>query len=215
MKTYYIKDVFESRSGIGVELMSDDISEENITFYLSAKTVSSMGLSKGDTIDEVVFSEIEEAHKLRRAIYKAADILAIGDCSAARLSKKLVEKGFDRETAEAAANYMEERGYIREAEQAERLAHYLAQTKLRGKKRIYAELVQKGYGKFAVRHAISTVSNEEFYQYLCQHIKKKYKAPAADRKETQKRVAALMRQGFDTGDILKALSEAFPNESFE
>ena len=214
MKTYFIKDIFESRSGIGIELMPDDIAEENITFYLGAKTVRDMGLFKGDTIDEVAFSEIEAAHTLRRAVYKAADLLAAGDYSSARLAKKLTEKGFDRETAEAAAKYMEERGYIREAEQAERLARYLAETKLRGKKRIYAELMQKGYGKFAVRHAISTISDEEFYEYLCQHIKKKYKTPAADRKETEKRVAALMRQGFDAGDIIRALEEVYAEETF-
>ena len=207
MKTYFIKDIFESRRGIGIELMSDDISEENIIFYVSAATLKKMGLSKGMDIDEIVYSEIEDAHKLRVAVYKAADLLAAGDYSVARLQKKLTEKGIDKETAEKAAQYMEDRGYIREAEQAADLARYLAETKMRGKKRIYAELIQKGYGKFAVKHAIESISDEEFNDILTQHIKTKYKTSAADRKETEKRVAALMRQGFSAGDIVKALKE--------
>ena len=88
MKTYFIKDIFESRRGIGIELMSDDISEENIIFYVSAATLKKMGLSKGMDIDEIVYSEIEDAHKLRVAVYKAADLLAAGDYSVARLQKK-------------------------------------------------------------------------------------------------------------------------------
>ncbi len=214
MKTYYIKDIFESRRGTGIELMPDDIAEENITFYVGASTVRKLGLAKGIDIDETIFLEIKASHKLRCAVYKAADILASGDHSVAKLTRKLTEKGFNRETAEAAAQYMEERGYIREAEQAEQLAKYLAQTKLRGKKRVYAELTQKGYGKLAVKHAVSSISNEEYYEILCRHIKKKYPAPAADRKETEKRVAALMRQGFDAGDILKALKDTFAEGTF-
>ncbi len=212
MKTYFIKDIFESRRGMGVELMSDDISEENVVFYVGAKIIRDLGLSKGSDIDEVAFSHLEDAHKLRIAVYKAADILAAGDYSVSRLQKKLTDKGIDRETALAAAKYMEERGYIREAEQAARLAEYLAKTKLRGKKRIYTELIQKGYGKFAVKHAVEAVSDEEYYEILKEHIKKKYKTPASDRKETEKRVAALVRQGFSAGDALRALREAEENE---
>ena len=99
MKTYFIKDIFESRRGIGIELMSHDISEQNIIFYLSAAPLKKMGLSNGMDIDEIVYSEIEDAHKLRVAVYKAADLLAAGDYSVARLQKKLTEKGIDKETA--------------------------------------------------------------------------------------------------------------------
>ncbi len=207
MKTYFVKDIFESRRGIGVELMSDDISEENSVFYISPATLKKLCLSKGMDIDEIIYSELEIAHNLRIAIYKAADMLAAGDYSVARLQKKLCDKGIDKETALAAAQYMEEKGYIREAEQAANLARYLAETKLRGKKRIYAELSQKGYGKFAVKHAIESISDEEFYDFLTEHIKRKYKAPATDRKETEKRIAALVRQGFSAGDALRALKE--------
>ena len=207
MKTYFIKDIFESRRGIGIELMSDDISEENVVFYVGVATLKQMGLSKGTDIEEVTFSEIEHAHNLRMAIYKAADLLAAGDYSVARLQKKLCDKGIDKETAAEAAQYMEDRGYIREAEQAASLARYLAETKLRGKKRIYADLMGKGYGKFAIKHALESISDEEFYHVLKEHIKRKYKAPAADRRETEKRVAALMRQGFSAGDIVRALRE--------
>ncbi len=209
MKTYFIKDIFESRRGIGIELMSDDISEENSLFYVGPATIKKLCLSKGMDIDEITYFEIESAHKLRAAVYKAADLLAAGDYSVARLQKKLCNKGIDKETALAAAQYMEERGYIREAEQAANLARYLAETKLRGKKRIYAELSQKGYGKFAIKHAIESITDEEFYEFLTEHIKRKYKEPASDRKEMEKRVAALMRQGFDAGNILRALKEVY------
>lgn len=212
MKTYFIKDIFESRRGMGIELMSDDISEENVVFYVGAKIIRDLGLSKGTDVVEVVFSQLEDAHKLRYAVYKAADILASGDYSVTRLQKKLCDKGIDKETALAAAKYMEERGYIREAEQAALLARYLAETKLRGKKRIYQELLQKGYGKFAIKHALEAISDEEFYRILTEHIKRKYKTPAADRRETEKRVAALVRQGFSAGDALRALREAEENE---
>ena len=206
MKTYYIRNIFESRSGIGIDIIPDDISEETRTFYVSQGFLKKHKLQKGQDIDEVLFSEIEEHHTLRRAIYKAADILAVGVYSVLRLKMMLTEKGFSKETAEAAALYMEERGYIREYEAAERMARFLLETKNRGKQRIIAELSAKGYNKAAIKSAAESISEEEYYEALCRQIKMKYKTTATDRKEQEKRIAAMIRQGFKAGDVLRAMS---------
>ncbi len=207
MKTYLVRNIFESKMGMGVDIIPDDIAEDCATYYVGKGFISKWNISAGDTVDEELLSHIRYENDLRKAIYKAADILAGGDFSVSRLKKKLCEKGFDREIAEEASKYMEDRGYIREAEQAERAARFLLETKLRGRKRIAAELIQKGYGKVAVKSALSSISDEEFYEALCRHIKKKYRSPAEDRKEQEKRIAAMLRQGFDAGDIIKAMNE--------
>ncbi len=207
MNTYCIKNVFESRRGIGLDVFPDDICSEIRTFYVSPSFIKQHCIVKGMSFDEVLYSQLEEEHLLRIAVFKAADILAGGDYSTARLQRKLTEKGISRETAEKAALYMEERGYIREAESAQRAARFMLESKMRGKKRIMADLLAKGYKKVAVQSAVNSISREEYYEALCRNLNSKYKAPAVDRREKEKRVAAMMRQGFDAGDILKAMNE--------
>lgn len=202
---YYVLNIFEGRSGYGVTVRCDDISEEDKTYYVSAHYIKRKNLSKGAALSEEELEDLSHTHILRRAVLKAADILASGDYSKIRLTSKLTEKGFDRDIALEAAKYMEERGYIKEKEQAARLALYQAEVKLRGKKRIMAELSAKGYGKTAINHAIAEIPPEVYYESLLALIKQKYKTPAADRRENDRRVAALMRCGFETSDILRAL----------
>ncbi|MBQ8474824.1 MAG: RecX family transcriptional regulator [Clostridia bacterium] len=207
MSSYYILNIFEGRSGFGVVVRSDDIADEDKTYYVGAPYIKANGLVKGMYLDDETLERLSHTSELRRAVRKAADILSLADYSKIKLVSKLTEKGFDRSLAIEAALYMEDRGYIKEAEQAARLASFLAENKLRGKKRIAAELSAKGYNRAAVKNAVEQIPDEKFREILTELIRQKYKAPAADRRENDKRVAALMRCGFEASDIIRCLRE--------
>lgn len=209
MSVYYVIGLSEGKGRICIDVMTDDPDDPHRCLYVRPSFVREHGIKNGTKMDEELSALAEDEHKLGYAILRAADILACGDHSVSRLKQKLVEKGYEREYAERAALYMEEKGYIKEAEAAERAARYMLEYKNRGKRRIAADLIAKGYKKVAVNAAVNSITSEEYYGALQSNLRSKYKEPPADRREREKRVAAMMRQGFDAGDILKAMNEDF------
>lgn len=92
----------------------------------------------------------------RRAAYeRAVRILACGDNSAMGLYRKLRARGCPKSAAEAAVQEVMARGYLREEEQAYRIAVREANGKCRGPRRILAALSEKGYPAALCRRVLA------------------------------------------------------------
>ena len=163
-----------------------------------------LGLSKGMTIDERVFDELEEISRRCKAIKKGSDLLSYSASSERRLAERLKSKGIDKESAEFAASQLKKMGAINEAHDVERAVNgYI--KKLWGKKRIYRELCAKGYEREYISSALDEIDNEVFEQNCIALFKKKYKILPSDPAEQKKIIASLVRYGYTFAEIKKAI----------
>ena len=130
-------------------------------FTLSGEDDARLGsFAAGEEIDDELISSLAEAEGRLRATEKAISLLSYGDNSPAALCRKLRSRGYDRESAEAAVATMIGKGYIREEEQAARLAVACATRKLWGRRRIISYLIGRGYGASLAREVIEMSERE-------------------------------------------------------
>lgn len=204
---YQITDIYETRAGISVVLSCDDGDESEKTLLFKPSLWLEEGLQAGDVVDEEGIEHLYATAQFCQAIARAEGLLANSDYSRTRLIYRLMRYDFERAVCERAADYMIEKGYIREADQTLRIARFYCKSKHWGKKRIAAELMGRGYCHKAVMDALNSLSDEEYFSSLLQLVEKKYAAPCTDDKEKQKRIAALSRLGFSFAEIQRAFEE--------
>lgn len=198
---YLIKDLFENRAGISAVITCSDDETEDQTLLFKPSLWVEEALHVGDTFGEERMEALCATAQYCQVLARAEGLLANSDYSRNRLVYRLMRFGFPREVCERAADTMVEKGYIREREQALRTARFYCKVKHWGKKRIAVELMGRGYGREAVRHALDAVTEEEYFAALMKLVDQKYPRPSADEKERQKRIAALMRMGYSYSEI--------------
>lgn len=161
-------------------------------------------LAKGE-ISPDEFERIEKESKKCRAYLRGANILGYGANSEKKLTEKLQKRGFDRETATAAAKKLQKDGFIDEENDATNKAFSCAR-KLWGKKRIIAKLYESGYRDEAIKAATERLSEIDFTENCKKLIAKKVNALPTDRKELDKLTAFLIRYGYSLSEIKQSYS---------
>jgi len=193
-----------------VEISSGEHFERN-KFTVSAEMFFELGFSVNfageQELSREKYEEITLFSERHAAVKRGLSILSFGDNTKKGLAGKLRTKGFSREAAEYAAEYLAEAGYINEAASAELLVHDMAEKKLYGARRISTALFEKGFSKEAVHAAMGSV--EVDFSVICRkRIEKMGGRELFAAKETkQKAVAALLRYGFSYDDIKEALKK--------
>ena len=155
--------------------------------------------------------ELMRAGELCAAIRRGMSLLQYGDRSARRLAAGLMAKGTSRETAEAAAAYLVDKGYIREDDTARRFA----EQDLRkgwGPRRIREDLRARGFTAEAVDEAMETLEEVDFSEACARVIRKKYGELPKDYADRRKMTASLMRLGYDSDHIREASRQVAEGE---
>lgn len=212
MRTYKVIKIYDAKGGVYTDLSPmDDGYEvgETLTLFLRISDFYDAHLYIDKVIGDEKFEELYEKSFLAVAITQAENIVSMGSYSKKQLTAKLIQKNIDRRYANKAALIMEERGYIDEESQAERLALAFLQRKYWGKKRIITSLLEKGYEKDSAFRAADLISDEEYSEALQNVIERKYPSPPEDKREKDKRIASLMRLGYSISEITKAFSENY------
>ncbi|MBO4283317.1 MAG: RecX family transcriptional regulator [Clostridia bacterium] len=149
----------------------------------------------GARLSDAALSELVHESEYLSACRHALRILEYGDNNAKTLRDKLVRKGISREVAGEAVEKMVSLGYIREGEQARRLAVGYARRNLWGPRKIVSALTAKGYSRedaeTAVRdaEALGEIDFREVRKNLVKRCQSRGLAPEKIR-------AALWRYGF-------------------
>ena len=191
-----------------LEISSGEHFERN-KFTVSAEMFFELGFSVNFSGEKELsrekYEEITLLAERHSAVKRGLSILSFGDNTKKGLAAKLRTKGFSREAAEYACEYLAESGYINEAESAKLLARDMAEKKLYGARRIAAALFEKGFS----REAISAAEDEvdvDFAAICAKRIAKMGGRELFVSPETKKKaVAALLRYGFSYEDIKEAL----------
>lgn len=134
---------------------------------------------------------------------KALELLTRREHSRQELVRKLVQRGIDEASAEAAVDDMAERGW----QDDERFAHSLARSRANaghGPLRIRAELRLHDLDEAAIDSALEACETD-WNQSALDLLRRRYPGPPRDRNDKAKRGGFLQRRGFDLDAIHAAL----------
>lgn len=191
--------------------ISEGENSERRKFTVSAEMFFELGIpisfAGEKEISREIFGAMESFALCHSAVKKGISILSFGDNTKKELCRKIISKGFSREAAEYACDYLEEKGYINEEESARLLVSDMAEKKLYGPKRISRALYEKGFDREVIASVMEWCETD-FSRICAKRINKMGgKEIFAEREGKQKAVAALLRNGFSYDDIKEALKK--------
>ncbi len=187
--------------------VGDNGQTERTSLIIPSKQYLTLKLSKGECGTEL-YDELAHSAEVWSAVKRGTSLLSGSACSEKALRVKLTSKGYDKEIAEEAVKELVSLGLMNPFDDAFREAQKQF-AKLRGKKRIAAELFAKGYSAQAVRRALNKLdlSGADFVAGCRRLIEKRYAELPQEPHERQKLYAALMRCGYTTSEISQAIDE--------
>ena len=192
---------------VTLQISDDAENRERRKMLLFTNQYLELGLRRGMIIDEETFEMIEKSSKECLAIRKGSDLLSYSASSRRRLVSRLRSKGIDKASAESAADYLRDVGAINEELDVQRQVD-LCLDKLWGKKRIYRELLAKGYEKEYISNALSEITKEQMVGNCVLLLRKKHKHIPKDSTVRKKIVGSLVRYGYTFDEIKSAFEIA-------
>ena len=204
--TYIIGGVRAGDTSVKIEVItpSGDVKRHRLTL----KIWESFALSSGDVISRETYRRIAEYSEMCEAVTKTLRYLSEGTYSIKALTDKLCQKGFNKDSAEAAVALALKRGLIDEYADACDIAEKQASRLHRGPSRIARDLTSHGYPSDLSRRAAESVPMSVYDEALDICFAKKCKNGIPEEKGERDRViASLVRLGFSVGSIIKKMNK--------
>ena len=133
---------------------------------------------------------------------KAVGYLARAEQSRFGLTRKLIEKKYEKKYVEAALTYLEWRGYLSDLRFATAWLNTRKINHYEGRSRLAAELAARGIARDVAGKALDEFFTENDEDELCRKAYEKLSKSKADEKLT----AALLRSGFSMKQIKSIIS---------
>ena len=133
---------------------------------------------------------------------KAVGYLARAEQSRFGLTRKLIEKKYDKKYVEAALTYLEGRGYLSDLRYATAWLNTRKINHYEGRSRLSAELTARGIARDVANKALDEFFTENDEDELCRKAYEKLSKSKAD----EKLIAALLRSGFSMKQIKSIIS---------
>lgn len=162
------------------------------------------GLSVGSEVDVEGLNELSTAAELKKAKEKALTLLSYKEYTSHELEERL-KRHVDEDFAEQAVTRMAELGLINDDDYAERFARDLSERRHYGILRVKQEMRRKGLSAEQVEYATSLLEDDPS-DAIRAIVQKKYPLAAEDEKVKRRAFGALMRMGYPSSDIRRALS---------
>ncbi len=132
---------------------------------------------------------------------KAVSYLARAEQSRFGLTRKLIEKKYDKKYVEAALTYLEGRGYLSDLRYATAWLNTRKINHFEGRSRLSAELAARGIAREVANKALDDFFTENDEDEICRKAYEKLSKTKSDEKLT----AALVRAGFPLKMIKRVL----------
>ena len=133
---------------------------------------------------------------------KVVGYLARAEQSRFGLTRKLIDKKYDKKYVEAALTYLEGRGYLSDLRFATAWLNTRKINHFEGRSRLAAELAARGIARDVVGKALDEFFTENDEDELCRKAYEKLSKSKAD----EKLIAALLRSGFSMKQIKSIIS---------
>ena len=174
--------------------------EEGSAFYVRAEYLPEGLFNKIDV--GVEFDENETDCLLDAGLtcaveLKAVSYLARAEQSRFGLTRKLIEKKYDKKYVEAAVTYLEGRGYLSDLRYATAWLNTRKTNHYEGRSRLSAELATRGIARDVANKALDNFFAENDEDEICRKAYEKL----SKSKSGEKLTAAMLRQGFTQKQI--------------
>ncbi len=160
-------------------------------------------LFTGKELDAPTLTALTQAAQRSNARATAARIIGARPLSKGELIRRLMEKGSDRDCAQAAADWLEDIGAINEPEYANMLARHYA-AKGYGVRKIQDEFFKRRVPRDCWSQALEALEAPD--DVIDGLIEKKLRGKVPDRKELSRVSAFLARRGFSWSEIREGLA---------
>ena len=171
---------------------------------LDTQTLLENRFDVGREVSDGELKDIIEKSGERRAKEKALWLISYRDHTKKELQDKL-RRTCDAQSAEKAADRMEELGLVNDEQYAQRYARRLLLEKRLTRRAALFEMTRKGIDKQTAEEALGAV-DVDYRDNIRAVIEKKYRS-IGDEKTKRRAVAALQRLGYGWDDIRAVLEE--------
>ena len=172
-------------------LLENGEQKEQKSLILTTEQYCELKPTRG-VISEEEYDKLEEASQLCNALRTGEYLLSFGANSVQALSRKLVQRGYQRDVALSAACRLEQAGLINEERDLGREVERCLR-KLWGSKRIRTHLWSRGYADEAMQGLDELLQQVDFEQNCATLVKKHYGGVPEDRDEQRRAVSFLSR----------------------
>ena len=179
--------------------------EEGSSFYIRKDYLPEGVFERIDV--GVEFSEEEADCLMDAGLTCAVELKAVGYLARAEqsrfgLTRKLIEKKYEKKYVEAALTYLEGRGYLSDQRFARAWLNSRRTNHYEGRSRLVAELAARGIARDVANAALDEFFTENDEDEICRKAYEKL----SKSKSGEKLTAALMRAGFSL-KMIKHISE--------
>lgn len=175
--------------------------DNEFSFSLDETQLVTLGLKKGDAIDEVQLSELKNESDFGKNYIRAVDLISRRLRSEREIRDYARRKQWTEDNTERVIDRLCERGYLNDERFAESFVRSRANTRNFSAKRMKVELQKKGVKPDIITNILAESDDYDEMAALRKMIAKKINKYDDERKL----VAYLARQGFKYDDIKSAL----------
>ena len=168
----------------------------------------SLDLAEGTQLSQAQYEQIRCDIIGKRAKKRAMHLLERMDRTEQELRKKLAENEYPEDLIEDAITYVKHYHYVDDARYADCYVRLRGADKSRGK--LLAELQRKGVDRELASQVLAEYEEErDEPQMICELMKKRHYDPETASLQEQRRMYGyLMRRGFQSTDICRAISRS-------
>ena len=169
-------------------------------FSVDDETLLRHDLKVGKQLDERAYEQLREQTQYQKAKEKAFSLLSRRAYASAQLRQKL-EGDFPPDCIDRVMERCAELGLIDDLDYAQRAAKDLVHLKHYSLSRVRQELAHRGIGQNEIEDALELFAGYDERQALRQLLEKKYAASLREEKGRRRAFSALVRLGYDPGEI--------------
>ncbi len=180
-----------------------EISEgESVRHQLSPvrEDFDALGLSVGSIIDEDAYGILAESGEVSEAVRAGMKLLSVGDKSKKMLRDSLGHRGFGRDAAARAVDYIDGRGYIDEERGICRRAE-ISLRKGYGPSKVIADLHSRGFDSEKIEAWMRGAGAKIDYDRMCAEQIKKLGGIPYEIEEKRRVISRLYRIGYGSEQI--------------
>ena len=178
--------------------------DTGVTCLLYRKEMSSFSIKKGKEITAQQYQELLEEVVGKRAKKRALHLLEQMDRTEKQLRDKLLANEYPQSCIDGAIAYVKGFHYLDDSRYASNYVRF-SQEKM-SRVQMKQKLMQKGIASSVIADAIEEAYvADEMEQIMALLRKRKFVPEKADEKEFQRTYQYVMRRGFKSSDILKAM----------
>lgn len=178
--------------------------DTGVTCLLYRKEMSSFSIEKGKKITAQQYQELLEEVVGKRAKKRALHLLEQMDRTEKQLRDKLLANEYPQSCIDGAIAYVKGFHYLDDSRYASNYVRF-SQEKM-SRVQMKQKLMQKGIASSVIADAIEEeYVADEMEQIMALLQKRKFVPEEADEKEFQRTYQYVMRRGFKSSDILKAM----------